>query len=1141
MLLPQVYNGSGASVWHQTNYYLTGKTGSTPIIAKVSEGDLDEPFPSERVTCCCKDLDRLRLKSIEKFNHSKDSIVEGRVFQQQNSRNQLEQINETSHLAYAHSHGTGVPEWTADKGNRNLREIFSNPGLRKPVRNIKGGSNSDYCCSGVIPSYNCRRHLDVKFSRETKLSSPSMDSPPSRIAGGTGCNCSYPPSNRQTNCSSERPVEACLPGLHQKYKDFYPDCRESHLPRGYRRFVEHDDLYLPPSRPLSPTSTDHDDLYLPSSRPCSPPSPPQEDWFTPCPLPCAPPTPKICTCKKPRPSASVYMADIYLPESRPCTPAGDDVYLPSTPRCPSPPSRECFGLGRMANEHDDMPMPYTRPPSPTYSDSCRLSPIAVLERDDLHLPSSRPMTPMSVEPIELYLPSSRSPSCSCSPSLSRSPSPSPSPSPCPSPTSSIYIDEIPNPFPGNRYVSCKDCLCHKAESTRNLCPPPQGKTSPCRDCVCHLGALSPSQGGGTGRQTPAKGPTRCPSPSKPRFKLQLNQPACQECTSPSVCKGPAHCNPHYIVETPLSCSPPSRSKSPSPRPKSVGGNCLGAVEFLSPRCQTCDCHKKGGINAISSCSPPKSSSPCSSGCPSPSPSPKPCRPPSPSPKPCRPPSPKPCQIITSCQPCRLPLAAELLSGMEDCFRHVEQVPAPCAASVKPTSTCITPAKPISKASPCDSRCATCECHKVKASPCKPPDPPPCRRSPSPPACKPSTPPACSCPSSPPSPCKPPGPPACSCSSSPSPKSVCPPSPGFKTPSPRCVDCDCHKQPKSKQFKCSTQIKAPTCLSMECDRMDCDCHHHHSNAVQHRPAESTISKKWPQQHLSLDPGPLCAECEAYMPKGTNLVCKLVKHEVPLEPCKFPISWESRRDMQRPPCNPQSLASEIPEKKSYDQCAPKPAKLETQSSAFSNWEPSSRVPRPTSPQQVTRRCCCGKCTCTDPRCFITTTCPFCAHVHSCCCGMCCCPIPTCSSKSPIPDSCRPTLMSPKNSSAARKGDPRTCHPRLRSPSPISQNIFSKGANTPVKAAQASKSPMVKTKLQSLDPKSRFPSPRTQMKSFNNFLKSQSRRQLHNTTPEPRRSSQRCASRRSQLPTYCSTVQFRSQSTPKARTGSTQSCRL
>ncbi|XP_024382818.1 uncharacterized protein [Physcomitrium patens] len=132
---------------------------------------------------------------------------------------------------------------------------------------------------------------------------------PARLAGGSGYTCCPCPS-------LQSPVESCLPGLHQKYVDVYDSntCKEGHLPAGYRRFVEHDDLYLPLSRNINPASSN-------CGRLCSP-----RECF---PQDCGPCDLRLC-------DSDVTYGDIYLPPSRPCTPALplDSSRYPPPSSCP---------------------------------------------------------------------------------------------------------------------------------------------------------------------------------------------------------------------------------------------------------------------------------------------------------------------------------------------------------------------------------------------------------------------------------------------------------------------------------------------------------------------------------------------------------------------------------------------------------------------------------------------------------------------------------------------------------------------------------------------------------------------------------------------------------------------------------------
>ena len=768
-------------------------------------------------------------------------------------------------------------------------------------------NNTSSCVAGV----SNRHPWDQSLQSGLKSIQPPSQSPPSRLSGGNGyggqCTCA---STNKSSCggSSSRAVEACVPGLHEKYKDFYRDCREIHQAQPYRRAVDHDDLYLPASRPLSPVSIDHDDLYLPLAPSC-------------------PPVPtKSCSCKTP-PSRSDCFGDIYLPPSRPCTPRfcddKEDIYLPPSPKC-APPPRECFGLGGMASKFDDMPRP---------ASSCKPSPNPNCCYPDLKLPPSRPLTPMSVEPIDLYLPPS--PTCS----QSYSPSPSCSPSRCPSP-SLVYIDEHPAPPCGERYVSCKDCLCHKAESTRNLCPTPQ--TSPCRDCVCHLGSWSPSQRGGAGPPSSLGGSTRCgdgfKTPSKPRAP------------KPS-----------------FSCSMPSRPPSPpsNPAKSSYGG--------ADPRCQSCDCHKKG--NSPSRCAVSKPSSPCSmpprQQCPEPRPSY--CFTPSPS-------------------PCRLPFAAELLPANGICYGNPQKIPSPSPCRSPP------PSCPPLKPNPCDPRCATCDCHKPNC----PPSPPPCGCSPPP------TPKSPSC-----GPCGSGG------------GGGGPQKPKFKIPSPRCAECDCHKN--SKQMKCSMQVTATNMCPLGC---------------------------------------LCRHCQTRFPPvdraGPSNATNMVQQPKPDQRCMQTQTVIAPRE-RYPSCIQQGMGTKVEF----------PLTCNSESRDLVAYSPQRIAASGSQDRVLTQGCCCGTCDSIESRSLITSQCAFCEHMHSCCCGMCACPNPSCGSKSPISDPCTCMFRYPKSGSGILRDRPRSSNSILMSWK-APGNVVSSNNSLPGKGAMCSKSPNFSTKLRFLEPKVRYAGP-------------------------------------------------------------------
>lgn len=747
--------------------------------------------------------------------------------------------------------------------------------------------------STQVPSEHKSRHSHIVENRHP---SPSV---PARIAGGNGCNCCPCPPP-----PCERPVESCLPGLHQKYVDVYDTkghAPEGHLPAGYRSFVEHDDLYLPPSRVLSPASTDHDDLYLPLK--------------TNSPRDCCPCDLRMCD------SDPTY-GDIYLPPSRPCSPAFPKDPCGYQPPCPPPcypsPSPPCCPPPPCS--------PCPPPPCPPQRNSCGPKIVCTCP------PYIKKLAPCPAPPSnDCSCPPPKKASSGCSPPPSCSSSRPPSPSPpsscrpgCCRPVqqcSSVYIDEVPSPPRGTRYVACQECLCHKDISTRNLCPSPK-KVSPCRDCVCHLGGRSPSQGG-TG--CPLKGAhTRCQAgfqtPGKLRLKINLNQSAqCLECKSPYSCKGPPNCNPLYIVETPLSPNS-ARSRSPSPglRPRSpMGAGKCSAGPPRSSRCQSCDCHK-GGSSSNKCGGPPKVSpklfdDPCCS----------------------------PCRPVTPCRPL---LAAEMLSGMEACVVQAK-------ACGKSPASCT------------DSRCGTCDCHKLKCPP-----PPPCRPAPPSPPCSPCSrpsPPPCRSPAPSCSPCRPPGP---SCSSFNDDVH----NPNFKTflsTSPRCKDCDCHKP---KNCKLSSQL-CKFCRGAGW----CNCEYH--TTVQLLTATSSEAPTSPQHDKH------CIELEETVVSQVSGVSPENSYRM-----GYDVSGRSTKVE----FNESARDEEI------DHILRSPIMKDVQSHS-----------------DVTQLCCCGGCEYTNPRFPIKTICPFCKHTHSCCCGMCSCPIQSCSSKTPL-DGATPRGLS-LNSSGASTG--------------------------------------------------------------------------------------------------------------------------
>ncbi|CAM6039702.1 unnamed protein product [Sphagnum compactum] len=313
-----------------------------------------------------------------------------------------------------------------------------------------------------------------------------------------------------------------------------------------RRVVEHDDLYLPPCH--SPNPCSYVDLgHCSSPLPrCPPPAPP-----------------KLCLCPKP----SACLSDVYLPSPRPHTPAGSEW-------------------------------------------SFRFSSLAISEHDDLHLPCSKPLTPMSVEPVDFYLPSStRTPQTSfrvyCpSPPLSCFPPPracadnslrgghqNRADADCDaeiSPDCKQFAKETSIGCMSDSRMSprCIDCECHKVASP--LCPPIL-QSSPCSPCLPFRFPLAAEL---------LTGEVNCgdqPSASSP--KCPILSPQQVECECPnstgswkfSVCSTKNN--------SPDCTSPRCRDckchTSKGSWKSSVCSTQINSPDCKSPRCRDCECHQRG--------------------------------------------------------------------------------------------------------------------------------------------------------------------------------------------------------------------------------------------------------------------------------------------------------------------------------------------------------------------------------------------------------------------------------------------------------------------------------------------------------------------------------------------------------------------
>lgn len=235
---------------------------------------------------------------------------------------------------------------TAHESNTKVLEICE---YGEPIRDLKGGGGGGAC----------------NLHAETGSCSFPILPSPLNFAAGSCCRCKCPcPCPPVETCPfpcPPKPVESCLPGIHKQYRDVYSDCKENHLPIGYKTVVEHDDLYLPRSRPLSSTSN-YCSMPMPS-RSCSPP-------YTP------PPTQRChCECAQSQPRPTW---DVKIPESKVCL----QTFVQEEKSCcsqPSPkrlasPTPQCLPLPDPLDACHCLPSPIRHLASPTPVDPCRSQP-----------------------------------------------------------------------------------------------------------------------------------------------------------------------------------------------------------------------------------------------------------------------------------------------------------------------------------------------------------------------------------------------------------------------------------------------------------------------------------------------------------------------------------------------------------------------------------------------------------------------------------------------------------------------------------------------------------------------------------------------------------------------------------------------
>lgn len=211
-----------------------------------------------------------------------------------------------------------------------------------PIRDLKGGG-------GGGDDGTCTLHAQTGSCPFPALPSPL------NFASGSTCRCRWrcpcPPVECPSVKCPPRPVESCQPGIHKQYRDFYPDCKGTHLPRGYRNSVENDDLYLPSPPPVNSNSCYNMPM---SSRSCSPP-------------PIQPLTQRCRCCQCPRtlePNPS-FKPLVCPPKPLLCPPKVD--------RCCSPPSPRCFSFSDEVKSCC-FPTPPRCPPLSDQVDPCRSPP-----------------------------------------------------------------------------------------------------------------------------------------------------------------------------------------------------------------------------------------------------------------------------------------------------------------------------------------------------------------------------------------------------------------------------------------------------------------------------------------------------------------------------------------------------------------------------------------------------------------------------------------------------------------------------------------------------------------------------------------------------------------------------------------------
>lgn len=426
----------------------------------------------------------------------------------------------------------------------------------------------------------------------------------------------------------------CPRGLHQKKKDFHPDCQESHQYR-VPHMIDNNDLYLPGPRCLSAASPDHNDLYLPNSRICSP-------------------APSYCrTTAEFSPAAASERDGLFSRCQRPLSPStvgASSGYSPSSPsftRCSSPSSPSSIYVAETPKTRCNLYIPCkdchchklqntlnscTYPQPCCSATSCHdcvchqraQSPSSGGSRSPAAISSGSPMSIVSIKPPRKSWdkdPNFDFPFVRESPYSPKSPMSSQSTKySCQSP---LYIVDSPRSSQYSSSPSKKQCLSPISNCTLS---PAEWSSPQCRDCECHkesegLGTLArfPCSKSDESKGSPCSSSmaaSRSPCPSSPLglpnppnayigpylqlpFAEELLPKSCQDCKLDHILSKATDCSisPQCHRQMDRATSPHLTSVSPSCTPSPVSIHIKATDGFSpqdaypTPQCVDCQCHK----------------------------------------------------------------------------------------------------------------------------------------------------------------------------------------------------------------------------------------------------------------------------------------------------------------------------------------------------------------------------------------------------------------------------------------------------------------------------------------------------------------------------------------------------------------------